>query len=254
MNIDYYTAEDGRWVDIGWMQSRQLIDVAGHGALPVSARCGSLTCFSEAVIAPRSKGRLQFIENEELVIIPLCGYLKYRDSQGYSMALTSGEVLVVRSGCGIGFQLSNECSLQELRFLLIRAKASGENDKPQVHCYDVRSQLQETSLLSVLAPQALISLSQPLHLSLGTIRENWHDDAQELDIKIAPQAGLALSVISGELVAGSSLPLQAGDSVVITEAESVKLRALSDCQFLLLELPRLSAAVASTTRAYRGVI
>jgi redox-sensitive bicupin YhaK (pirin superfamily) len=172
--------------------------------------------------------RMLIEENSYIILLPVIGAVKYKDSLGNKSLIAAGQVQVFRVDKGVTIEMANPFKEELVNFLQIWIKAGDrlEYAEPCVSTYDVNEF--QNSLLQV-SPQRFGRSHLPFIVSVGkfsgrgeTVYESKTNDR-----------GVFMFVIEGVFEAEGRL-LHARDALALWDTREVEIEALSNDAILLL--------------------
>lgn len=218
----------------GWLDSYHTFSFAGYYD-PSRVHFGLLRVLNDDVV----KGGMGFgqhpHDNMEIVSIPLQGALEHRDNTGGHAIIRSGEVQIMSAGSGIAHSEKNASSSEEVNFLQIWVFPKERNIKPR---YDQRlfaNADRKNVLQTVVAPEKngdALWINQDAWFTLTDLTKG-----TTLDYDLhRPTSGVYVFVINGSVTAGD-VSLNRRDGLGIEQTDKFSLRADSDAEVLLVEVP-----------------
>ncbi len=196
---------------------------------------GVLRVLNDDIVAPgRGFGRHPH-DNMEIISIPLDGDLEHKDSMGNTAVIKQGDVQVMSAGTGIYHSEYNKNKDQNVKFLQIWLFPNKRNVTPRYDQITLRAQNLKNRFYQILSPtpdDEGVWIHQNAWFHMGNLEKG-----VELPYAIkASGNGLYAFVIKGDVtIAGQSL--NARDGFGIWETEEVKIKADSDAQVLLMDVP-----------------
>ncbi len=219
----------------GWLDSWHTFSFAGYYD-PERIHFGALRVLNDDTVAPAMGFGQHPHDNMEIVSIPLEGDLEHGDSMGNTTVIRKGDVQAMSAGTGVVHSEKNKNHDQEVRFLQIWVFPKEKNVKPR---YDQRTFSEEertNRLLTVVAPVGedvnAVQIHQDAWFSLGKLEKGMSLEYQ-LHKK---ENGVYAFILDGD-VKINDVELNRRDGLGITDAEKLLLRAGSDAEVLLMEVP-----------------
>ena len=218
-------------VDHGWLHAKHSFSF-GHYQDPANTRFRTLRVINEDVVAPARGFATHPHEDMEIITYPISGTLRHTDSLGHKEDLTHGMLQRMTAGSGIEHSESNP-----------------SHDEP-VHLLQIWIFPREKGLEPSHESRAIPVLDQPNTLHL-LVSEDGTDgsmimqqDARmhaavlhaERTIEHTPRfPNIWIQVIHGSIRVNGAAAA-AGDAVKLTEAETLRIEAQADSEFVLFEL------------------
>ncbi len=219
--------------DLGWLQAHPTFSFGSYYN-PERMGFGALRVLNDDVIA----GEMGFgdhpHDNMEIITIPLEGALAHRDSLGNEAIIRAGEVQVMSAGTGLYHSEYNAEADQPVKALQIWVYPNKRNVEPR---YDqVKVDTRERNVLhQVLSPYPGgpgVWIYQNAWFSMGTF-----DEGTETVYSLRQKEnGVYVFVISGSVMVNGQT-LAARDGMGIQHASLLSLKAGTDAEVLLMEIP-----------------
>lgn len=219
--------------DMGWIK----IAASFRPDLEVSRNYfGSMVNFDDAEIKSGEKEGFGFHPHTDMEIISLIleGTMDHKDREGNNGLIKSPAIQAITSGTGILHNEVNGASFP-LNMLQIWFLPNKKGIKPNYGVLefsetDFTDNLKE--LISPIAEDGKLKISQNVRLSLGQFKENKNID-YKLDNK---NNGVYLMVLEG-IVQFNNIILQKKDAVKITETENIFIKTIEkETKILIIEI------------------
>jgi quercetin 2,3-dioxygenase len=236
MKTILHKADTRGHADHGWLKANHSFSFAGYYDED-RLHFGALRVLNDDQIAANMGFGTHPHDNMEIITIPLEGELVHKDSMGNTGIISKGEIQVMSAGTGIRHSEYNNSPDKELRLLQIWLFPEKRNVEPR---YDQKKySLEEThnNLLNVVSPMgspAGIHIYQQAWFSLGKLDKDF-STIYKLNKK---DNGVYAFVIAGD-VSINGEQLNRRDALGITEADSFAIKAGTDAELLLMEVPML---------------
>jgi len=233
-NTILHKAETRGNADHGWLHSRHTFSFANYYN-PDRMHFGALRVFNDDVVEAGMGFGTHPHENMEIVSIPLEGDLEHKDSMGTISVIQHGDVQVMSAGTGIYHSEYNKNKDKPVKFLQIWVFPDTKNVKPRydqitLNLADRHNQLQQ--ILSPNADDAGIWIHQNAWFHLGKF-----DKGVSADYVINAQGnGVYAFILSGDITINDQ-PLSARDGFGVWEVDRLSVKADTDAEFLLMEVP-----------------
>lgn len=172
-------------------------------------------------------------DNMEIISIPLSGDLAHKDSIGSQEIIKEGDIQVMSAGTGITHSEYNANKDKEVKFLqiwLFPNKFEVEPRYDQMTFPNVRNEL--VQIISPNQDDAGLWIHQDAWFHLGKVDSGFETNYEMKN----PENGLYIFIIEGDVTI-DELTLNKRDAVGITNAESVSIKASSNAEILLMEVP-----------------
>lgn len=218
----------------GWLLSRHTFSFAGYYN-PDRIRFGLLRVLNDDIVQPGEGFGTHPHDNMEIVSIPLKGELAHRDSEGHEKVIYTHDVQIMSAGSGLTHSEYNHSKKDEVNFLQIWVFPKERNIRPR---YDQRTFAPEkriNKIQTVVSPENsedALWINQDAYFSLAK-----QEEGKELEYLINHKGnGLYVFVIEGSIeIEGEKLERR--DAIGLEDIESVNIKALSDSDILLIDVP-----------------
>lgn len=218
----------------GWLDSHHTFSFAGYYE-PSRVNFGLLRVLNDDIVTGGMGFGLHPHDNMEIVSIPLRGALEHRDNTGGHAIIRSGEVQIMSAGSGIAHSEKNASPTDDVNFLQIWVFPKERNIKPRYEQreFDVRDR--QNKLQTVVAPEkgnGALWINQDAWFSLTHLKQG-----ASLDYKLhRTGGGVYIFVIDGSISVGGQ-DLARRDGLGVYETDSITLKAASEAEVLLMEVP-----------------
>lgn len=234
MKTILHKADSRGHADHGWLNAWHSFSFAGYHD-PSRIHFGALRVLNDDSIAGGMGFGTHPHDNMEIITIPLSGQLEHRDSMGNTGIISKGEVQVMSAGTGIRHSEKNKNNKEDLKLLQIWVFPDKKNVEPR---YDQRAfdlESAKNKLLTIVSPMGTaegLNIHQNAWFHLGKLDK---DSSLTYELK-EKQNGVYAFVIDGE-VSINGEQLSRRDALGITEADKLEVKAESDSELLLMEIP-----------------
>ena len=237
-NSVFHKADTRGHANHGWLNAQHSFSFANYYD-PQRIHFGVLRVLNDDIVAPAMGFGTHPHDNMEIITIPLRGALKHRDSMGNEGVITRNEVQVMSAGTGIQHSEFNANRDQDVNLLQIWVFPNRRNVAPR---YDQRAFLPENrqnTLQTVVAPLGsadmdggAIGIHQDAWFSLGTLAAGIE---KPYEVKKSGN-GVYVFVIEGAATVNGT-PLSKRDALGIWDIEKLDIKADTDAEILLLDVP-----------------
>jgi len=218
----------------GWLKSYQSFSFAGYYN-PERVNFGALRVLNDDIVT----GGMGFGEhphdNMEIISIPLEGNLQHKDSMGNTATIKAGEIQVMSAGTGIYHSEYNADPNNAAKFLQIWLFPNKRNVTPrydQILLNDADKRDEFIQILSPNADDAGVWIYQDAWFNLG----KFNADTNKTYTLNKKGDGVYVFVLSGQIEVNGTL-LETKDGFGIWDTDSFDVKAVSDAEFLLMEVP-----------------
>jgi redox-sensitive bicupin YhaK (pirin superfamily) len=221
-------SDDRGRVRFGWLDTRHSFSFATYHD-PRFMGLSALRVINQDTVAPHAGFSAHSHDNMEILTYVLRGTVSHRDSMGNEQRVTAGEFQLMSAGSGITHSEFNR-EATPLEFLQIWLLPDTENSEPG---YQQKHFADHPGLQLVASPEGhdgSLVIRQDARIWRGRL-------ALTANGTHLPQGkSVWIQTIRGQLHANGEL-LQSGDGAAIHHASHIELLALSECEFLLFDLP-----------------
>lgn len=220
--------------DHGWLKSRHTFSFAEYYD-PKRMGFGALRVINDDLVAAGKGFGTHPHRDMEIISIPLSGVLKHRDSEGNFAEIKKGEVQIMSAGTGIFHSEHNSSDTDEVRFLQIWVLPKKMGIKPR---YDQKTyELKNNELTLVVSPDGegtAVGINQDAYFSLGKMTPNG-----KISYQVKQEGNGVFAFILSGTVTVNGQELKTRDAVGISETRDIDLRASTDAEILLMEVPMM---------------
>lgn len=218
----------------GWLDSWHTFSFAGYHD-PSRMHFGALRVLNDDTVAPGMGFGKHPHDNMEIISIPLQGDLEHADSTGTRQVIKQGDVQIMSAGTGIAHSEKNANSTQPVKFLQIWVFPKEKNITPKYDQKTFRDTDKHNKLLTVVSPTGSaegVNIHQDAWFSLGKLDK---DVTVNYEIKKEGN-GVYAFVLEGD-VEINDIVANRRDGLGITEEKTLHIKAGSDAEILLMEVP-----------------
>ena len=229
-----HKAETRGHANHGWLDAHHSFSFAGYYD-PERIHFGALRVLNDDIVAGGMGFGFHPHDNMEIITIPLSGQLEHKDNMGNTGVISKGEVQVMSAGTGIEHSEKNKNKDLPVNLLQIWVFPETKNVEPR---YDQRAfdlSAAKNSLLNIVSPMGSadgLNIHQHAWFHLGKLDK---DSSLVYDLK-DKQNGVYAFVIDGSLTINGE-KLEKKDGMGISEADKLAIKADSDAELLLMEVP-----------------
>lgn len=222
--------------DWGWLKAKHTFSFANYHD-PSRIHFGVLRVLNDDYIMGGRGFGMHPHDNMEIITIPLEGVVEHKDNTGGHGTIGFGEVQVMSAGTGVYHSEFNHSPNEALKLLQIWLFPKVRNAEPRYDQlrYDVSKM--KNNFLTIVTPddqteEGAVWIHQDAWFSLGNL-----DNGFETKYKIKKEGnGVYVFVISGDVsINGQSLNQR--DGLGIWDVDSLQIKADSDAQVLLMDVP-----------------
>ena len=220
----------------GWLNAHHSFSFANHYD-PQRMHFGVLRVLNDDIVAPSMGFGTHPHDNMEIITIPLRGALRHKDNMGNQEVIHESEVQVMSAGTGITHSEFNANADQEVNLLQIWLYPKQRNIKPRYAQQSFKSEDRINELQTVVTPLGqeegtAVGINQDAWFSLGTLKAGIE---KEYKVRLKTN-GVYVFVIDGT-VSINGQPLSKRDALGIWDVEKLDIKAESDAEILLMDVP-----------------
>lgn len=233
-NTIIHKAETRGHANHGWLNSYHTFSFANYYN-PDRMHFGALRVLNDDQVAAGMGFGTHPHDNMEIISIPLEGDLEHKDSMGTTAVIKNGDVQVMSAGSGITHSEYNKNKDKLVKFLQIWVFPNKKNVTPRYDQISLKEEDRHNKLQQIVSPSpddAGAWIHQNAWFHLGKFDAGV---SKEYALK-AKGNGVYAFVLSGELNINGN-KLGARDGFGIWDAEKFSMKADSDTEFLLMEVP-----------------
>jgi hypothetical protein len=174
-------------------------------------------------------------ENMEIISIPLEGDLEHKDSMGNTGVIKHGDVQVMSAGSGITHSEYNKNKDIPVKFLQIWVIPNVRNVKPRYDQITLNIEDRHNKFQQILSPNPDddgVWIYQNAWFHLGKFDKGFKAD---YNLK-AKDNGVYAFILSGKVTINGQ-ELSSRDGLGIWDVDKLSVKADSDAEFLLMEVP-----------------
>ena len=220
--------------NLGWLHSYHTFSFSNYYN-PDRMNFGVLRVLNDDTVATGMGFGTHPHQNMEIISIPLEGDLEHQDSMGNKTVIKNGDVQVMSAGTGIQHSEYNKNKDSEVKFLQIWVIPNQQNVTPRYDQITLNPEDRKNKLQQILSPNptdAGVWIYQDAWFHLGNLDK---DVATSYQLKKEGN-GLYVFLLKGTiLVDGQELDTR--DGFGIWDFESIEIKATSNAEFLLMEVP-----------------
>ncbi len=174
-------------------------------------------------------------DNMEIISIPLEGDLEHQDSMGNKTVIKNGDIQVMSAGTGIQHSELNHNKDKLVKFLQIWIIPNKRNVAPRYDQISLKREDRVNKLQQILSPNpddAGVWIHQDAWFHLGSFDKDF-----SIEYKIKKQGnGVYAFVLKGD-VSIDGTALNQRDGLGLMDADSISIKADSNAELLLMEVP-----------------
>jgi redox-sensitive bicupin YhaK (pirin superfamily) len=233
-NTILHKAETRGEASHGWLYSRHTFSFANYYN-PERMHFGMLRVLNDDTVEAGKGFGTHPHDNMEIISIPLEGDLEHKDSMGNVAVIKHGDVQVMSAGTGIFHSEYNKNTDSKVKFLQIWVLPNKKNVVPRYDQITLNLSDRHNRLQQILSPDPKdqgVWIHQNAWFHLGRFDKGFQTDYR---IK-ANGNGVYAFVLSG-IVTIENQSLSSRDGFGIHSVDSISIKADSDAELLLMEVP-----------------
>lgn len=219
----------------GWLDSYHTFSFAGYHD-PERVHFGALRVLNDDTVAGGMGFGTHPHENMEIISIPTSGDLEHFDNMGNKQVIRQGDVQVMSAGTGIQHGEKNKNGDMPVKFFQIWVFPNKKNVTPRYDQKSFADADKHNKLLTVVSPIGTndggVQIYQDAWFSLGQLDSGF---ATSYELK-KKENGVYAFVIEGDVTINGE-KLNRRDGLAITEAAVLDIKADSNAELLLMEIP-----------------
>lgn len=218
----------------GWLDSKHTFSFANYYN-PERMHFGVLRVLNDDQVAPGMGFGTHPHENMEIISIPLEGDLEHKDSMGNITVIRNGDIQVLSAGTGITHSEYNKNKDKEVKFLQIWIFPNKQNVTPRYSQISLKIEDRHNNFQQIISPNPDDEgawINQNAWFSMGNF-----DSGFETTYNLkSSQNGVYIFVLEGEIEVNGQI-LSKRDGFGIWNIENFNMKALSNCDVLLMDVP-----------------
>ncbi|MBF7091836.1 pirin family protein [Flavobacterium sp. ALJ2] len=233
-NIVIHKAETRGNANHGWLNAYHSFSFAAYYDSE-RIQFGALRVLNDDTIAAGMGFGTHPHDNMEIITIPLEGDLAHKDSMGNTEIIKHGDIQVMSAGTGIQHSEFNPNADQQTKLLQIWLFPNKRNVTPRYQQISLNTEDRHNKLQQVLSPNpddAGVWIHQDAWFHMGNFDAGI---ATEYSIKKEGN-GLYAFILKGNVTINGQ-ELNTRDAIGITDFKTVTIKANTDAEFLLMEIP-----------------
>jgi redox-sensitive bicupin YhaK (pirin superfamily) len=218
----------------GWLHSRHTFSFADYYD-PERVHFGMLRVLNDDIVEAGMGFSTHPHDNMEIISIPLEGDLEHKDSMGNVSVIKHGDVQVMSAGSGITHSEYNRNKDRRVKFLQIWVFPNRKNVKPRYDQITLNIADRHNKFQQILSPDPDdegVWIYQNAWFHLGQFDKGFSSDYK---VK-ASGNGVYTFVLSGDVTINNQ-ELNPRDGFGIWDTDKLSVKADSDAEFLMMEVP-----------------
>ncbi|MES2240185.1 MAG: pirin family protein [Bacteroidota bacterium] len=233
-NIVIHKAETRGNANHGWLNAYHSFSFAAYYDSE-RIQFGALRVLNDDTIAAGMGFGTHPHDNMEIITIPLEGDLAHKDSMGNTEIIKHGDIQVMSAGTGIQHSEFNPNADQQTKLLQIWLFPNKRNVTPRYQQISLDTEDRHNKLHQVLSPNPDddgVWIHQDAWFHMGNF-----DAGTTTEYSIKKEGnGLYAFILKGNVTINGH-ELNTRDAIGITDFKTVNIKANTDAEFLLMEIP-----------------
>ena len=235
MNTILHKAHTRGHAKHGWLDSYHSFSFADYYN-PERIHFGALRVLNDDTVAAGMGFGTHPHDNMEIISIPTFGDLEHRDNMGNTQVIRQGDVQAMSAGTGIQHGEKNKNPDKPVKFFQIWIFPKQKNVKPRYEQKSFSEKEKHNNLLTIVSPIGTedggVQIHQDAWFSLGKLDK---DFIITYELKNTANAVYAF-VIEGDITINGQ-QLNRRDGLGITDTSRLEIKADTDAELLLMEVP-----------------
>jgi redox-sensitive bicupin YhaK (pirin superfamily) len=220
--------------DHGWLHAKHSFSFANYYD-PNRMHFGALRVLNDDIVDPGMGFGMHPHDNMEIITIPLEGELQHKDNMGNTSVIKHGDIQVMSAGTGVTHSEFNPNKEKPVKLLQIWVFPNKKGVKPRYGEMTMNLKDRENKLQQLVSPNendAGLWVHQDTWFHLGKFEKG-----KEVSYELRKKGnGIYAFVISGDAsIEGQQLHVR--DGFGIWETDKINIKADSDMEILLMEVP-----------------
>jgi redox-sensitive bicupin YhaK (pirin superfamily) len=233
-NIVIHKAETRGNANHGWLNAYHTFSFAAYYDSE-RIQFGALRVLNDDTIAAGMGFGTHPHDNMEIITIPLEGDLAHKDNMGNTEIIKHGDIQVMSAGTGIQHSEFNPNADQQTKLLQIWLFPNKRNVTPRYQQISLNTEDRHNKLQQVLSPNPDddgVWIHQDAWFHMGNF-----DAGTTTEYSIKKEGnGLYAFILKGNATINGH-ELNTRDAIGITDFKTVNIKANTDAEFLLMEIP-----------------
>lgn len=218
--------------DHGWLKARHTFSFAEYHN-PDRVHFGPLRVINEDRIAPGQGFGTHPHKDMEIVTYPISGAIEHKDSMGNGTIINAGEVQRMTAGRGVLHSEYNPSESDELHLLQIWMFPE-QNDLDPGYEQKLFSREEKLNRLRLIASRDGRDGSVTVHQQVDLYASVLEPDVS-LEFDTSKENKIFVQLVKGDIVVNEQ-QATAGDGLQITGIEQLRLRAVTEAEFLVFDM------------------
>lgn len=220
--------------NLGWLNSHHTFSFSNYYN-PDRMNFGVLRVLNDDIVAAGMGFGAHPHQNMEIISIPLEGDLEHQDNMGNKTVIRNGDIQVMSAGTGVEHSEKNKNKDNQVKFLQIWVIPNQQNVKPRYDQITLNPEDRKNKLQQIISPNPEdegVWIHQDAWFHLGNF-----DAGTSTKYHLKKKGnGLYAFILKGDLSINGQ-ELNTRDGFGIWNLNELEIKASSDAEFLLMEVP-----------------
>ena len=222
------------YYDYGWLKTNHTFSFNEYYN-PERMKFGMLRVLNDDFVSAGEGFGTHPHNDMEIVSIPLSGALAHKDSTGTEEVIYPNDIQVMSAGTGILHSEYNHSEKSETNFLQLWIFPDKKGHTPRYDQKTFEPEMRKNKLMTIVSPdksKGNLWLNQDAYLSMADL-----DKGNSVNYKIRTKGnGVYIFLIEGKISVADEI-LSKRDSLGISEADELLLKAEENSRLLIIEVP-----------------
>lgn len=232
MKTTLHKASDRGHANHGWLDSHHSFSFA-HYYNPEKVHFGALRVLNDDIVQGGMGFGTHPHDNMEIISIPLSGDLEHKDSMGNAGVIRQNDVQIMSAGTGIQHSEYNSNKDKPVNFLQIWVFPKKKNITPRYDQKTFKHEDRLNKLQEIVSPEGDgVHINQDAWFYLADLEKG-----KDVNHKFHnANSGAYVFVIDGDVTVNGQT-LNKKDAVGVYDTDSISIKADSNSEVLLMEVP-----------------
>jgi len=221
----------------GWLDSYHTFSFANYYN-PERIHFGALRVLNDDTVSAGMGFSTHPHDNMEIISIPTFGDLEHKDSMGTVSVIKQGDIQVMSAGTGVSHSEYNKNKDKPVKFFQIWIIPNKQNVEPRYDQITLKNEYRKNKLQQIVSPNPDdegVWINQDAWFHLSSLEKN----AEVIYSLKKNGNGVYAFVIEGDVTINEE-KLNRRDGLEIVNTEKFNIKADSNAEILLMEVPMLN--------------
>lgn len=238
MKTVFHKADERGHANHGWLNATHSFSFANYYDSE-KVHFGALRVLNDDIVKGGGGFGMHPHQNMEIITIPLRGALEHKDSTGGHGVISKNDIQAMSAGTGVYHSEYNHSKNEEVNLLQIWIFPKKEDISPRYDQKTFSAEGRQNKFETIVAPddKNAMWINQDAWLSLGNLSKD-----TQINYSFHQSGdGVYAFLIEGE-VEINGIKLEKRDALGISDINEISVKANSDAEILLIEVPMIEAA------------